>query len=71
MSVDIKNKILRAASEIGSMEQHISYDLLPYVEEMYADGLIQYVLIDIDDVKNLQVMLLDKGVELLHSGGYK
>ena len=71
MDKNIKNEILLAASRVGSMEQHISYDLLPHVEEMYADGLIQYVLVDIDDVKNLQVMLLDKGVELLHSGGYK
>lgn len=71
MSKEIKNEILLAASKIGSMEQHISYDLLPHVEEMYREGFIQYVLVDIDSVKNLQVMLTDKGREVITNGGYR
>lgn len=71
MSKEIKNEILLAASKIGSMEQHINYDLLQYVEEMYRDGFIQYVLVDIDSIKNLQVMLTDKGREIISNGGYK
>ena len=71
MSKEIKNDILLAASRVGSMEQHISYDLLPYVQEMYSEGVIQYVLVDVDEVKNLQVMLTDKGREIVANGGYK